>query len=250
MNSREKQEISCHRRGLIPGPKESYASFAARVAASPTLEKISTFPYPFEPDWISVSSPCKRLPFWEGGATWIEEGPQGERSCKIQIRPSIPFYSQGEILSHEMIHAIRLMFDEPRFEEILAFHTSKKKWRRFLGPLFNRPLDTHLFLAFLLLSWIVYMAGMFLDIPFLSWSLPLPLIALIPSLIRLIHSQSLFSKALSRLPLEALVYLTDQEIKEFATLSKEEIEDYIATHPSPRLNQLNTMIGEKKQGRY
>ena len=247
----EKQEIfcqgntntdpkRCHQRGLIPGPLESFSAFTKRATQAPHYDKYSLLAFHLQPDWIAIHRKPHHLSIWEGAATWIEELPDQTRSCSIQIKPSRMLsllYREDEILSHEMIHAVRLFFDEPRFEEILAFQTSSHFLRRYFGPLFIHPKETLSWILLVFLNWTSWMTGILLDHP--EWglyTLSLPLCGVLLALIRLVRSQSLFARTLSNIKkilsqpeqaLSAMLYLTDQEIKTFATQSSEEILSYI-----------------------
>ena len=236
------QEIFNHKRGLIPGPNETKEDFLLRVNSLKLHPPHPIIFFEITPDWVPIYTK-KGLPFWEGATTWIEGS-----HCSIQLKPTPFFYSQEEILSHELVHATRLLFNEPRFEEILAFRTSKNPLRRYFGPLFTRPFESLLFVILLLLSWILYTLDLFLAEGDLgNYALSLPAFILFFCLIRLIRSQWLFRKTLKTLTqilkkkaLSAMLYLTDQEIKKFAGQSKEEIWDYIHKSPSTRLKQFSS----------
>lgn len=198
-NSVEKQEISTQKN------------------LTNTLDRFETL-FGIRPENIPLIISSKHLKPWEAATTWIEEK-NGERSCFIQLKSFKPplLYSLEEILSHELVHALRAHLDEPVFEEILAFQTSPSSLRRFFGPLFSRPLEATLFCTCLLLSWIGSMISLFLDsepLLWLSWSLPL--LMLIPLALRLWYHQMLFKKALTHAPLSVLLYATDAQIKAYA----------------------------------
>lgn len=87
---------------------------------------------------------------WQGAVLW-EYQENGFRFPVIQIRKNFAkfwtgSYTTEEIVEHELVHAVRFAFKEPLFEEILAYQTSSKKWRRFLGPLFIYPWEASLLL--------------------------------------------------------------------------------------------------------
>jgi hypothetical protein len=184
------------------------------------------------PGGVRVTWGRKGLMPWEGAATWIEEGTEG-RTCSIQINTSFAsrLYPQEELIAHEMVHALRCTLDENRFEEILAYRTSKNRFRRYFGPLFSQPRESKIFVLLLLGSWLLAALQLFFDLP-LGGGLVflLPLASLARSLYRLIRSQSLFSLALGNLEqlfpgkgLSKALYLTDAEIALFARSSPEEI---------------------------
>jgi hypothetical protein len=228
--------LELNNRGLIPGPGESEDDFYKRAASAKRTGSSETLDgFDANPDWVEVRYEKKGLLPWEGAATWIEEkGP--ERICRIQLKPSriARLYPQEEVIAHEKVHAMRLMFDETRFEEILAFRTSKNGFRRYFGPLFSRPIEAKGLMGWLLGCWILYWAEMIFDLSlgadYLLWSTFLPLSFLI---FRLARSQKTFSLALSQLqkvsdkPLAVALRLTDGEIEQFAKSSSEEIIAYI-----------------------
>lgn len=222
--------LELNARGLIPGPAETEADFYQRAAAA---KKNPSDPLPLfdaDPDWVEVKYEKKGLMPWEGAATWIEGN-----QCRIQLKPSrlARLYPQEEVIAHEKVHAMRLMFDEPRFEEVLAFRTSENRFRRYFGPLFIRPAETKVLIGWLLACWILP--------EYLLWSFLLPVGFL---LVRLIRSQRIFSRALTQLqkvtdkPLAFAARLTDREIELFAKSSPEEIIVYMEKGKDLRLRQI------------
>jgi len=214
-------------RGIIPGPTESEEKFLERAASLTSLPSDSTAHQRVKdlfgkaPDWVPIHISSKGLPFWEGAALWIEEE-EGRRTCQIQIKKSL-FYSQEEMLAHEMVHAMRILFDEPKFEEILAYQTSKSRFRRYFGPLFSSPCESKVFIWVLLLSWIGFIGAEFLDFSWGALFFALPFCVLSWSLFRLRKAQKIFAAAVQNLkkytpqPLSILLCLTDQEIEQCAT---------------------------------
>lgn len=186
--------LSCFKRGLIPGPSETEEAFLNRVKASlPRLEWISIPPlapeWGFSIDWVPIVYSKKKLLPWEGAIFWEDH---------IQLHPKLQTQtlcgnSQTEILHHESIHAARAAFNEPAFEEFLAYSTSPSKWKRLLGPLFTRVWEFPLFALSL----------------FSLWTLPIPLFFLA----RLIYKQRVFARAKKKIPLPILLCLSDKEIQ-------------------------------------
>lgn len=232
-----------NQRGLIPGPHESESQFLRRVECCPSSSCLTTVAalyrvreiFHCRPDWVEVSVHSKGLHFWEGAATWIEEDPGGVRRCHIVVKNSFlsRLYPKEEIIAHEMVHAIRIMFDESRFEEILAYRTSRNAFRRYWGPVCGGSKETAVFLTSLIVWWCSWMAEIFLDIEAGSrFFVFLPCMVLAWGIIRLIRSQRLFTTALELLekavgkPGKAVAValgLTDAEIALFARMSSEEI---------------------------
>ena len=137
--------ISLYQQGFIPGPHEEAASFYQRVLVAqdpitqelPSLggkaEEILLPLYGFIPKNIEVRFSSKELSIWEAGCAYPLEC--GRWVIQLKKKPSI--VPQEELLAHELVHIARAHFEEPRFEEILAYQTSSHKWRRSLGALFR-----------------------------------------------------------------------------------------------------------------
>ena len=165
--------LSLHRRGLIPGPNEVEALFLERIdsieafSAAPPIDEKQALPmqdwkeanqltdqlFDFKPDWMVAFYSDRHLPFWQGAATWIYETPV--RVPLLQLRKKfckgsyLKMYTRSEVLAHEAAHAARMGFDEKKFEEILAYSTSKRSWRKWLGPLFRSSWESYVFVVLL-----------------------------------------------------------------------------------------------------
>ena len=130
-----------------------------------------------------------------------------------------------------MVHAMRFMFDENRFEEILAYQTSSSRFRRYFGPLFTHAKESKWLVALIAVSWFIYTAAIVFDFNFFAESvLIVPLFILALAVLRLRRSQALFSSALRNIekaihaaPLPLALRLTDKEIESFARSTPEEI---------------------------
>lgn len=232
-------------RGLFPGPTETDEQFSKRAStakmrtATDALD-ITHALFNARPDWVEVRYDKKGLLPWEGAAAWIEESPEHGRKCTIQLKPSriARLYPQHEMIAHEMVHAMRLMFDEDRFEEILAFRTSKNRFRRYFGPLFSRPIETKIFLIWMIISWALYLI---FDADYFLFSSLLPLGL---GVFRLYRSQRIFSKALANLakvtehPLAVALRLTDVEIEQFSKWPSEKINSYFQEGKDLRLQSI------------
>lgn len=215
----EDELLGLGRRGYIPGPSEDEAVFLKRVLkAAPQSDHWDeaqpiTLPlFGFSVDWVPIHYSNKNLPFWEGAAMWIGE------DFSIQMREgfkkgSYLGYKREEVLAHEAVHAARMAFEEPKFEEVLAYRTSKNILRKWVGPLFQKPWET----VVLMLSLAAAPLGYF-------W---VPLMALGLLGIRLAWTQWILSRCLKKLPLSIVVCLTDKEIRRFSRLSLSEIETYL-----------------------
>ena len=223
MTFTDEQLLSLAKRGLIAGPTDDTASFKKRIDALTSHKKISF--RDFDIDWLEVTYSKKKLPFWQGGCTWIDE----IGTPSLQLHPNFSKkshhfgYKKEEVLDHEFIHVLRSAFDEPIYEEIFAYQTSQKWWRRHLGPLFRSNKE-----AFFLLLPIV---------------LPI-LIIPVMSFFAIRHKRALTSlaKAAEHFPQKKLaLFLTDREIRDFARQSPDQVRQYIKENPTLRWRQLRLL---------
>ncbi|MCH9608491.1 MAG: hypothetical protein S4CHLAM45_10680 [Chlamydiales bacterium] len=223
-------------RGFLCGPNESEETFYKRCKA----DDLSTFPpslkelFAISPNWVPVHYKDSGLRFWEGGCSWIE-GTNVEIQLKEQFahkKTLWKIYSKEEILAHEGVHAARVAFEEPIFEEVLAYQTSKSRFRRFFGPFFRSPKET-LFFALLL------------PLSFFSPFFAIGVVAF--GLMRLIKTQATFLLARKKLgklygkknALPIMLHLTDKEIILFA---KGSIKSYVEKQTSLRWQQIKRVF--------
>ncbi|MEX0961469.1 MAG: hypothetical protein WDZ28_01265 [Simkaniaceae bacterium] len=209
--------------GFIPGPGEDEEAFLTRIrfckscAKMPEeiLDKLPFSAQPFEKEnlsfpWLIVTKSKKHLPLWELGATWTVD--KQKLIPILQIKNET--LSLSELIAHEEVHIRRIAFDEPKFEEIMAYRRSEKSWRRLLGPLFFRPKEAVFLLIFLFTALVIeagggFMFGFILPLGYLGWLVK-----------RLVAYQKLFRAFLKILRKEvkervdeAALLFTDQEIK-------------------------------------
>ena len=191
-----KELLALFRRGLVPGPNESEEAFIKRAASHfplslPEWEEVAPLlqtEWGFAMDWVPLTYSSEKLLLWEGAVFWIRE----DGSSFIQLKKHSP-----EILIHEAVHAAREAFNEPVFEEFLAYATCRASWRRFLGPLFTHIWEFPLF------------ALAIFFIPFFPW---------ISSLVvafffgRLLFRHFFFSRMKRIVSPSVLLCLTDREI--------------------------------------
>jgi len=229
--------------GFIPGPNESQEAFEQRVKESTPQATISVFG--LNPNWIPLIYSNQSLAPWEGGCAWILDG-----KVALQLRKALEkretylgIVSKRELLEHEAVHAMRVAFEEPRFEEVLAYQTAKSRYRRFFGPFFRSPRESLLFLSCMLLFP--------LTLPFPVLQLPFAsLLTLITGygFLRLMWTQRTFEAAKNNLaeltenPLALMLHLTDREIERFAASRPEEIRDFIARARCLRFEQIRSAI--------
>jgi hypothetical protein len=246
--------IAYNQRGLIPGPSENEAAFMARLKileSAPEEENplpqedwkeahtITKQRFGFSADWVHACYSNKGLRFWEGAAVWIGDFPRIQLKTAFRKGHYLKIYKREELLAHEAVHAARMAFQEKRFEELLAYQTSLKPWRRFFGPFFRTPLETLLFLLILLISTF-------------SGFLPPLLALLLLGMGRLIRTQFTFFRAQRKLkqllknPADALpllLRLTDREIALFSRAPIEKTCDYILSQNSLRWQMLLAHYG-------
>jgi hypothetical protein len=231
MNLSEQQLSDLANRGIIAGPQENLERFSARVAKLKNGDLIHNTTFDFSIDWAPIIYSNKKLPFWQGGATWIEEGvPEIQLRSRFLEKKTVLTYSKEEVLQHESVHALRSAFEEPVYEEVLAYMTSPKKWRRYVGPLFRSYKEAALLLGILIfipLGSILVFAlqgfRLFLDLKKYKNT--------VCTLEKITERPTFFS-----------LFLTDKEIRYFAHLSEERIRQYAADKHCCRWNQLRTLM--------
>jgi hypothetical protein len=231
--SDEKHLTELNRRGLIHAPDESQESYfrrcqaAIRVAQVPPLVKTL---FDIDPDWVPVVYDNKGLYFWEGGCTWItQDQVTVQLNRAFQKRGSWFGYSRDEILAHELVHAVREKFEEPIFEEVLAYQTTSFPLRRYFGPIFRTANESFFFMIALSLFTATFFLSQFHTLALVGFLCFLSIGAL-----RLLRMQLIFSrtqKKLSRLvgkqrALAVMLRLTDKEIIRFSKMSAAAITAY------------------------
>lgn len=260
--------------GLIPGPEEGLEAFSRRVdyslnlkeslpkeltdnlsgedlqkpdALSPACASLKKL-YDCAPEWPPLFFSNFKLPFWQGGCAWIfqvkEDSPT---SALIQLRRTflrspkyLGIYDRDELLAHELCHVGRMMFQEPKFEELLAYQTAKSSFRRWLGPLVESSMESALFL---LVLFMLIVFDFFLiatnrsDAYFMAlWLKVIPVAAIGLALIRLWKKQKTYAECVGNLSAcvgadkaRAVAFrLKDDEIVLFSMMGSEEIRGYAA----------------------
>lgn len=276
--------------GLIPGPDESEAAFQERVAFCQNLDKnleqavgidfpfdIKDQPskeildevllltqelYGIEPHWILLFFSNYHLAPWHGGCAWIFQlNDQTPTAAFLQLRAHfrktthfLGIYQRSELIAHELAHVGRMLYQEPQFEEILAYQTSSSRWRRWLGPIVQSSKESFFFILLLGLAILTDFAVLSLGPQMTAlawWTRLLPLVFFVLALGRLVYRNQIFKHCLQKLetlysPLEArhLLYrLRDREIKHFSHLSPLKIREFMdeADHSSFRWHFLKTL---------
>jgi hypothetical protein len=250
--------------GLWPGPGETEEHFQKRASLlakasvtasdkdpSSAKEKailITRSLFGFSFDTLPFCYSNKDLAFWEGAALFIEE----ENDIPIPhiqlrkgfLKGSYLFYKVEEVLSHEMFHAARIAYKEPNYEEIFAYMTSKSFFRRFLGPLFQSPKESYLFVILLMLALIFEMGSAFVSISmYLPWMLlPFLFIGILGVRLYLRHRTLNNAAANLRscikdpsLTVACFARLKDSEIDLFAVSSPNKILSYLQQNKEKEL---------------
>lgn len=264
-----KVEKQLEKRGWILGPNESNEAYLSRIKMlehfyenppetvdhfltdrdwEPALDRMENL-YGCRPDWIVAHYSDQNLPFFQGGATWIVEK-KGVRIPLIQLKEKfergslLGLYKREEVLAHEIVHAVRMPFDEPRFEEIFAYRTSQSWWRRAFGPLFEKSWESVFFLLLLFLPIAVELLPIF-GIEWGLWAYLrfLPGVFFGWLLFRLGIYQLSLHRALKKMGPNLLrpeekwataLHLTDGEIFRFAFQSNERLKEGFLGEKSPR----------------
>ena len=210
--------------GFIPGPGECEEAFIKRVDL---LKTLAHDPHNFfqveeleslqvnnskilgaHPHWVQQVYSNKRLLPWQGAAVWILTHSQKIKIPLIQLRKQFRKgkflgYHRDEVLLHETVHAIRLAFNEPRFEEILAYYHSPKKWRQFFGALFRKPSQALFFLSLIFISLLIQTTSLlwmnWAFLPYIKIVAWLPFIDLAIRMAILIKDHRVLKKALQKL---------------------------------------------------
>lgn len=170
--------------GLIPGPEESEEAFLKRAhyclnlkaqipemlghdlpfiveeAGEESLKEgcqETSFLYGISPSWVPLFYSNYKLPLWQGGCAWIFQQKQDSPTAAFfQLRQKfrtskkyLGLYDRTELMSHELSHVGRMVFEEPKFEEILAYQSSKSSFRRFFGPIIQSSYESTIFVLLL-----------------------------------------------------------------------------------------------------
>lgn len=180
--------------------------------------------YRIQPSWVHIKRKNTWL-FWQGGETTIYEDSRQIVWPIVSVPKWLKWCAiEKEVLAHELVHAARCSFDEQKYEEILAYKTTKRHWKSYLGPMFY---STKISVMTLLLGAFV------LFFPWLSVGFMLWLGFLFYRVFRL---QRKFALALKKIafffspsinPLFVAIHLTDLEIDTFATADVREIDALI-----------------------
>jgi hypothetical protein len=229
---------------LFPAPGQEDATFWRKVDFVSTranfFEKWPDCLIPFDvnPYWVPIQTERQGLQFWEGAVLWLEGTDADFTMPRIQVSDKAQrFYTRDELIAHEMVHAVRSDFVEEQFEEVLAYATSTKAWRRWLGPFFRKPVEASVFLWAMLLTVAVQVIEVATEWTsgwlFFPW---IPFFLIAGGAIRLYCTQRLFRGCLKNLGLvlqnpekkwAVALRMSDEEIRLFARLMSHEIREWI-----------------------
>lgn len=269
----DEELLVINREGLIPGPDENADAFYQRVhycrnlrreigsqldvkgelggsdlllEAAPITQKL----FDIVPEWAPVIFSNHRLAPWHGGCAWIfQQTPNTPLGAFFQLREVfaaskryLGLYDRNELIAHEAAHVGRMAFEEPQFEEMLAYRTSKSGFRRIFGPIAQSPWESLVFVILVILSMVVNFLGLYEHL-YLGWITITPWIFLGIGLGRLWVRHRQFQRCLHRLQealgdtfkANAVIYrLRDEEIMRFGKLTREELLHEVADQRSLR----------------
>lgn len=271
--------------GLVPGPDETLDAFAERATRCLTLkqqvigdlqeqlpfveaelsdesvlsraESTTRELFDVYPSWIPLFFSNYQLLPWHGGCAWIfQTDINSPKMAFFQLRKAfaahdtyLGLYHKDELVAHEIAHVGRMAFEEPKYEELIAYQSSQSSFRRWVGPLLQSAYEALVLLGLVLLCVIVDLFTLVFAYPgaftaALWWKL-LPLGYLSYLFVRLALRQKTFRRCKERLKeatgnthaAQAVLFrLTDKEVARFASLPPEQIrtEAQTAATQSPR----------------
>jgi hypothetical protein len=204
--------------------------------------------YGITPDWVLIFFSNYQLAPWHGGCAWIFQlNAQTPTTAFLQLRSNfrsqkkyLGLYQRSELMSHELAHVGRMVYDEPKYEEVLAYRSSQAKWRRFFGPIVQSSGESLFFIltlfATLLVNLSLFSVNSFFASQLTIWLPLIPVTLFLIGLVRLIRKHTQFNLCLNQLRdlfhdndiANHLIYrLTDHEIDQFAQSTTSQIRDYI-----------------------
>jgi len=251
--------IALSRDGFIAGPGESESDFEKRVAycknlhteleTSTTEETIEAHTitkrwFDITPTWVPCVFSNHQLSLWHGGCAWIfQKDDKTPTGAFLQLRKTfkknkmfLGIYRRNEFIAHELCHVGRMMFQEPRFEEVIAYQSASSSFQRFFGPLIRSSFEAILFTLILmmivLIDVMILMTGSFAFYQQLMWLKLLPFGLVFLALVRLVWTQFKFQRCRQKLKevlssdekISAVIFrLTDNEIDQFGSMTPGEI---------------------------
>jgi hypothetical protein len=269
--------LALNKLGLIPGPTESSVDFLKRTDYCLKLkEHLSTelqtkIPFTIEkespcdflekgcqktsnlfdiaPHWIPIFFSNYRLSPWHGGCAWIfqlkEETPTAAlfqlRQAFRRFSSYLGIYDRDELIAHELTHVGRMLFHEPKFEEVLAYRTSHSSFRKWFGPIVQSSFESMIFVIILILICVIDISSIALGnsntYQLVMWLKLVPISLILLSLVRLWKRHHCLSCCLRNLQTivkeeckawAVLYRLRDREIIAFAKMTPQQIANYAA----------------------
>ncbi len=224
--------------------------------------------YDFSPEYFFAFYQNKNLTSFEGAATWqLSKGNKNLNIPILQVRENfkkrgeyLRIYQLDEILAHESVHALRIAYNEPQFEEIFAYLTSNSFLRRIFGALIRSSYEGIVFFALLMCGLMFQVVSFYYDsltLLFLLFSM-LSIAWASIGLFRLFKAKWMLRKAYKKVfPLfydrnktfSVLVRLTDAEIKKISKEKSKNVLKYFYDNKdkSIRIRQIYYSYFEKRQ---
>ncbi len=227
--------LDLNKRGLIHAPDESDEGFfkrcrTASFAGSSPPSRLAKSLYDIDPDWVYMIYDNKGLHFWEGACTWKKQDHITLQLNKaFECKESYLGYSKEEVIAHELVHVVRGHFEEPVFEEILAYQSSPSPLRRLCAPLFRSPKESAFFVISLVVFFIAVLFETFQKVALAGF---LGMFSL--GFYRLFWAQWTFNRTRKKIAkivgkekvLAVMLRLTDREIIRFSKMPEEAILNY------------------------
>lgn len=283
MTLSDQELINLNARGFIPGPREGEEAFLQRVKYCENLKgefasqlgqqlplELASMPLELEKevngktkalfdivlDWVPVVFSNYKMALWHGGCAWIFQMSQDSPTAAFfQLRKSLAkkqtylgLYDREELVEHESAHVGRMMFQEPKFEEVIAYRTSKSAFRKFFGPIVQAPWESLLFLLILFFCLIGELYFLSSNASgwggLLMWLKGAAVLLIILGLGRVVLRQWQFSRCHKVLEsalgngqkADAVIYrLQDHEIISFGKMTQEAIRKYAQEQDSKSL---------------
>lgn len=264
------------KKGWIPGPHENEETYEARVSFGIDLKQnlseelksitcatafvdpkdaraLADHWYSINLKWVPVVVSSHQLWPWQGAAAWIFQlKDDSPISSLVQIREGLfrskrylGIYPSTEIIAHELCHAARMAFEEPKYEELLASRLLSSPLQRKMRGLLASKGEirgfTYLLVTLLLFDAMALAMGAFDGYWDWFYLKAFPLLWLVIGYFRssrtLQRVEQLKSKLDKLFPGKGnylLFRLTDQEIDQFMEWTPQKILEYADKEPSWR----------------
>ena len=138
-------------------------------------------------------------------------------------------YKRKELLAHELCHIARIGLESESFEETFAYQTATSPFRRLLGGLFLKPMDSYLLLtsAFLLLLGQIVRTYLIPNLPIgVFWGILL--LSILWLSLRYMHLMNILKRAKNNMEMlwgdnamKALFRCSDDEVRKWASFKSE-----------------------------